>query len=328
MLLLDVCDSASILETMRMVKLIINAIIMITPIILIVSATMTFVKAVKDNNNNAALQTLIKKCIAAIVIFIVPNLVFFIVRETTANTESVLKCFSKATQENIDAAYVAEAKSYVINAKNLLNDGSYNLALTYVNDLGDSREKTPMLGELDTVKQEIEEVKRQRELMANSTGISKTGKYTKEQIIAMSEEQVRAMNNQEFIEFIASAAQIVYSEYGGALPSITIAQAILESGYGNHFETTSHNVYGLIGYPGDHPKVNKLRKFDNFYEATYYHTQYFYAYSNVYGNFLTNCANHNAIAAAGSLSAYAGGSQSYPNTIRTLINQYNLTQYD
>ena len=164
--------------------------------------------------------------------------------------------------------------------------------------------------------------------MESSTGISKSGKYTKAEIIAMSEEQVRAMNNQEFIEFIASAAQIVYSEYGGCLPSITIAQAILESGYGDHFETTSHNVYGLIGYPGDHPKVSKLRKFDNFYEATYYHTQYFYAYSNVYGNFLNNCAAKNALGAATSLSAYAGGSQSYPGTIQTLINQYNLTQYD
>ena len=185
-----------------------------------------------------------------------------------------------------------------------------------------------MLNELTKVKKEIEEVRKKEEEMRNSTGISKSGKYTKAEIIAMSEEQVKAMNNQEFIEFVASAAQIVYSEYGGVLPSITIAQAILETGYGDHFETTSHNLYGLIGYPGDHPKVKKTRKFENFYEATYYHTQYFFAYSSVYGNLLNNCKNKNALAAASSLSAYAGGSQSYPNTIKTLINQYNLTQYD
>ena len=328
MLILDVCDNSSILNIMLIVKIIINAITVIVPILLIVFSLITFVNATKTGNNTAAFQALIRKCVAAIIIFMVPHLILFVVRVTTADTQSVLKCFNQATRENIKAAQVKEANEYVINAKNLVNDGAYSMAYSVVNELDDSAEKTKMMAELDQVKKEIEEVKRQKEEMQNSTGISKTGKYTKEQIIAMSEEQVRAMNNQEFIEFIASAAQIVYSEYGGCLPSITIAQAILESGYGDHFETTSHNVYGLIGYPGDHPKVNKLRKFDNFYEATYYHSAYFQAYSNVYGNFLANCANHNAIGAATSLSAYAGGSKTYPNTIITLINQYNLTQYD
>ena len=145
----------------------------------------------------------------------------------------------------------------------------------------------------------------------------------------MSEQQVKDMTNQQFIEFMASAARIVYAEYGGVLPSITIAQAILESGYGNHFEATSHNVFGLIGYPGSKPKVNKLRKFDNFYEATYYHYAYFENYRNVYNNFLNMNANHQPQAAARQyLHAYAGGSQTYGPTIETLINQYNLTQYD
>ena len=328
MFLLDICDDSAILTNLRIVKIIINAIKVVVPLLLIVSATMTFVKATKDGSNSKAFNELIIKCVAAMAIFFIPTLVFMIDDETAGNSKTVMSCFNKATIEGIKAAKVEEAKLKVINAKNLVNEGAYTAAASLVNDLDDSSEKQSMLKDLDGVKSEIEEVKRKKAEMESSTGISKSGKYTKAEIIAMSEEQVRAMNNQEFIEFIASAAQIVYSEYGGCLPSITIAQAILESGYGDHFETTSHNVYGLIGYPGDHPKVSKLRKFDNFYEATYYHTQYFYAYSNVYGNFLNNCAAKNALGAATSLSAYAGGSQSYPGTIQTLINQYNLTQYD
>ena len=92
------------------------------------------------------------------------------------------------------------------------------------------------------------------------------------------------MSKAEFIKYIGAVAQDIYSQYGGVLPSITIAQAILESGYGNHFENTSNNVYGLMGYPGSKPKVHKLRKFDSFYEATYYHYKYFQTYTNVYGN--------------------------------------------
>ena len=328
MLLLDVCDDSAILINLRMVKIIINTIKTVVPLILIVSATYTFVKATKTGENKKAFSELIIKCVAAMAIFLVPTFVFMIANETAGNSNTVMSCFSKANTAGIKAAQIEEARLKVVNAKNLVNEGSYTAAYSMVSDLDDSSEKTKMLGELEGVKSEIEEVKRKKAEMESGTGISKSGKYTKAEIIAMSEEQVRAMNNQEFIEFIASAAQIVYSEYGGCLPSITIAQAILESGYGDHFETTSHNVYGLIGYPSDHQKVNKLRKFDNFYEATYYHTQYFNAYSNVYSNFLANCASKNALAAATSLSAYAGGSQSYPGTIQTLINQYNLTQYD
>lgn len=41
------------------------------------------------------------------------------------------------------------------------------------------------------------------------------------------------MSDSEFVEYIGSLAVLVYQEYGGVLPSITIAQACLESGYGN-----------------------------------------------------------------------------------------------
>ncbi len=157
---------------------------------------------------------------------------------------------------------------------------------------------------------------------------SLNGKYTKEQIQQMSEAQVKSMSKEEFFDFIGCAAQIVYNECGGVLPSITIAQASLESGYGKSFIDNTYNVYGLIGYPGNKPKIGSLRQFDNFYESTYYHTQYFFTYSSVYNNFLNNCKSNNPIAAAGSLSAYANGSQTYPGKIQSIINTYNLTRYD
>ena len=160
------------------------------------------------------------------------------------------------------------------------------------------------------------------------TGNKKYGKYTREDMMNMTEAQVRAMSKQEFIEFIGAIAQDIYAEYGGVLPSITIAQAILESGYGNSFENTSHNVYGLIGYPGSKPLVNRLRKFDNFYESTLYHYKYFQNYSKVYAKFLQDCKNKKAISACKYLSAYCAGSTTYGPTCEALIRQYNLTQYD
>ena len=327
-MVLDICDSSSVLDSLRIVRLIISFIKIVVPIILIISASLTLARAVRTSENKKAIQSVIRKAIAAVIIFLLPNFIFLIIDLTAGNSDSVIKCLSSATADNIEAARVEEAKLFVESAKASITVGAYNMAYSAVGELDDSSEKTQMLNDLKEVKREIEEVKKEQERMKGTTGVSKSGKYTKAQIIAMTEEQVRAMSNQEFIEFIASAAQIVYKEQGGVLPSITIAQAILESGYGNKFESTSHNVYGLIGYPGDHPKVNRLRKFDNFYEATYYHAAYFKAYSNVYGNFLAQCDAHNAIGATPYLKAYAGGSTSYGSTIATLINQYNLTQYD
>ena len=154
------------------------------------------------------------------------------------------------------------------------------------------------------------------------------GKWTEEELKSMTEQEVKNMSHSEFIEFTAALAQMVYQEEGGVLPSITIAQAILESGWGDKFESTSHNIYGLIGYPDNHGKVNRLKKFDSFYEATVYHAKYFKAYLNVYSAFLRDCANGDAYSAASYLGKYAGGSGTYGPSIQSLIRDYNLTQYD
>ena len=144
----------------------------------------------------------------------------------------------------------------------------------------------------------------------------------------MPEATVKAMSKSECIDFIGSAAQLVYKEYGGVLPSITIGQACLESGYCKHFENTSFNPYGLMGYPGSKPKVNKLRKFDNFYEATYYHYKYFESYPNVYTNFLIACKKKEVMNACRYLHAYAGRSTTYCPSVQSIIRTYDLGRYD
>ena len=158
-------------------------------------------------------------------------------------------------------------------------------------------------------------------------------KYTKEQIINMDEATVKSfrdtMSREDFIEFIGAAAVLNYKERGGGvLPSVTIAQACLESGYGHSFEATSHNVYGLIGYPGSKPKVNRLRQFDNFYEATDYHASYFEHYPKYYADMLKACDAGDAMTACTYLHAYAGGSQSYGPNCQWIIKNFNLERFD
>ena len=331
-MILSICDDPDILSVFRIVKIIITIIKIVIPIILIVSSMTYFIKSINKAEYTDALNKLIKRSIAAIIIFFVPTFVSLTIKIMDSKND-YNSCIENSTKEGIKAAYVARAKELVLHSKNTLNSGLYTAAMVEVDKLDDSPEKKQMVSDLEKVNNEIIEAREEAKRKRNSGGggnshISVDGKYTKAEIINMSESQVRAMSNEQFIEFIGSAARIVYSEYGGVLPSITIAQAILESGYGDKFESNTFNVYGLHGYPSNKPLAGFLRQFDNFYEATYYHYAYFEAYSNVYGNFLNCCANHDAMGAASYLRAYAGGSSTYSSKIQTLINQYNLTQYD
>ena len=359
-MILSLCDDPDVLSVFRMVRIIINIIKIVVPIILIVSGMITFVRAVNNGDNGKALNSLKNKAIAAILIFLIPTIVITIVDATEFDKENLITCFKLGTDEGVNAAANIRAEEYVITAKTTLNTGYYTMAKTYVNNLEDTSAKNSYLAELEKVKADLDEAQKERErrkkeaekkgaIGGSVTGdgsiwspskyteggtagggvnINPTGDYSKSEIMDMDEQTVRNMSNEEFIKFIAAAARFVYAEEGGVLPSITIAQACLESGYGDHFEATSHNVYGLIGYPGNKPKVNRLRKFDNFYEATYYHATYFPAHPKFYTEFLNYCKDHDVGSATPYLKAYAGGSTTYGPTVQQLINQYNLTQYD
>ena len=355
-MMLNVCADPEVLSALRIVRIVITIIKIVVPIILIVTGMLDFAHATMEGDNSKVMGVFVKRIIAALLVFFIPTFVNIIADATSYDSENFLSCIKNATEEGVKSAKLKRAESYVLSAKNTLQTGYYTLAKTYVASLEDSSTKTSLNNQLAKVKSDLDEAQKEREKRkkeaeakgpigggsssggssggswtgagAGPVNIKTDGKYTKSEIMDMSEEQVKSMTKQQFIEFIGAAARYVYAEYGGVLPSITIAQACLESGYGKHFETTSHNVYGLIGYPGSKPKVNKLRKFENFYEATYYHYAYFQNYSNVYGSFLNNCAAHQPLAAADSLHAYAGGSQTYAPSIKSIINTNNLTQYD
>ncbi len=329
-MILSICDDPDVLSVMRIIIIVINIVKIIVPIILIITGMISFTKAVVDSDYQKPLKQLVTKVVAAILVFFIPTFVSIVVN--IFDTKDIYySCIENATKEKIEEGYVNRAKLYVLNAKNSLSISYYQYAVGKVNKLKNSSAKEELTNELNSVYEEIQAAMKEREekkKQGTSGKINPDGEYSKVDVIDMDEQRVRDMTNEEFIEFMASNARLVYAEYGGVLPSITIAQAILESGWGNSFESTSHNLFGLIGYPGEKPKVNKLRKFDNFYEATYYHYAYFQNYSNVYGNFLNLCASGDAIGASQYLYAYAGGSQTYAPKIISLINQYNLTQYD
>lgn len=146
--------------------------------------------------------------------------------------------------------------------------------------------------------------------------------------------------DQNFIESVAPGAINGWKQYG-VLPSITAAQAILESGWGqSSLASQYHNLFGIKGsYNGQSVNMNTSEYYGGRYVST---VDGFRAYPNNsasvedHGNFLySNSRYHNLLGDTNYVSVanklHADGYATAPNYASALINlvrTYNLTQLD
>ena len=142
---------------------------------------------------------------------------------------------------------------------------------------------------------------------------------------------------QQFINSILSGAKQGYQKYG-IFASVTIAQAIEESGWGgSYLAHTDYNLFG-IKYPGNHDPSLIISQGSWATDDGGYYTHYnswsdsildhgyFLAHNSIYRNALTAktpAEQIQAIARAG----YATEANYY-DVVMDKINTYNLTQYD
>ena len=165
-MILGVCDSAEVLKTMRIVKIVINFIRIIVPIILIVTSMMTFTKAITNSDNKKALNIFIKKIVAALAIFLIHTLVGIILKLVDQN-KIYYSCFENATKEGIDNAYVEIASKYLSTAKETLNEYDYKNGIRIINDIQDSAKKKQIYDSAASIKEYIDINKAIGELEVN-----------------------------------------------------------------------------------------------------------------------------------------------------------------
>ena len=107
-MILNICDNPSILEILRIIRIVIQFIKVIVPIILIFSLLFSFAKAVYSDDNDLLAKTsktAIPKIVSAILVFFIPTFVNLIVN-LTSNNNSYINCLKNATNEKIDIAYL------------------------------------------------------------------------------------------------------------------------------------------------------------------------------------------------------------------------------
>lgn len=147
-------------------------------------------------------------------------------------------------------------------------------------------------------------------------------------------------HSQAFIQSVASGALQGWHDYG-VLPSVTTAQAILESGWGRStLSTRAHNLFGIKGsyngqyvtmptrevYSGRSYYVNaNFRDYPNNSESVRDHGNFLYSNSR-YRNLLGD-TNYVSVARKLQLDGYATD-PSYANSLIRLVQIYNLNQLD
>ena len=151
----------------------------------------------------------------------------------------------------------------------------------------------------------------------------------------------------EFIETISDGAISNYNKYG-ILPSITMVQAILESGWGNSELAVTHN--NLFGIKADSrwngaiatiatsenyndSTIANFRKYDNINESIEDHGKFLYENSRYAEYGLFNGNDYKSQAQALEDAGYStvkneNGEPIYADKLISLIEKYNLMQYD
>ena len=150
-----------------------------------------------------------------------------------------------------------------------------------------------------------------------------------------------------FLQKISEGAKSNYNKYG-ILPSITMAQAILESGWGNsELAVTHNNLFGIkadLRWNGavativtnenyNDSTVANFRKYDSINESIEDHGKFLYENSRYAEYGLFDGKDYKAQAQALEDAGYStvkneNGEPIYADKLISLIEKYNLMQYD
>ena len=111
--ILDICDSASVVKVIYYIKILITFITIAVPILLILTCMITALKAVIYGESDLVSKTLstwMKKCLAAIIIFFIPTIVFTII-DVVDGDANVKGCYESSTLSKADSLESTESSS-------------------------------------------------------------------------------------------------------------------------------------------------------------------------------------------------------------------------
>ncbi len=154
-MILSLCSDANVLKILRYIKIVINIIFLIVPILLLVTASISYLKAISNADKDGIAKTnkaMISKCIAAVIIFFIPLITKMIVKLASTDENDYISCIENATPEGISNAYVKNANDTVKKVKTSYDINDYNKAKDTIGNIDDELEKRALAKELEDAK--------------------------------------------------------------------------------------------------------------------------------------------------------------------------------
>lgn len=181
-MILSLCTDANILKILRYIKIIINIIFVIVPILLLVTASISYLKAISNADKDGIAKTnkaMISKCIAAVIIFFIPLITKMIVKLASTDENDYISCIENATPEGISNAYIKNANDTVKKVKTSYDINDYNKAKDTIRNIDDELEKRALTKELEDAKVIID-LKQNINDLKNNYSEEKYNKYLNE----------------------------------------------------------------------------------------------------------------------------------------------------
>ena len=154
-MILSLCSDANVLKILRYIKIVINIIFLIVPILLLITASISYLKAISNADKDGIAKTnkaMISKCIAAVIIFFIPLITKMIVKLASTDENDYISCIENATPEGISNAYVKNANDTVKKVKTSYDINDYNKAKDTIGNIDDELEKRALAKELEDAK--------------------------------------------------------------------------------------------------------------------------------------------------------------------------------
>ena len=181
-MILSLCSDANVLKILRYIKIVINIIFLIVPILLLVTASISYLKAISNADKDGIAKTnkaMISKCIAAVIIFFIPLITKMIVKLASTDENDYISCIENATPEGISNAYVINANDTIKKVKTSYDINDYNKAKDTIGNIDDELEKRALAKELEDTKVIIDLKQNINDLKANYSE-EKYNKYLNE----------------------------------------------------------------------------------------------------------------------------------------------------
>ena len=181
-MILSLCTDANILKILRYIKIVINIIFVIVPILLLVTASISYLKAISNTDKDGIAKTnkaMISKCIAAVIIFFIPLITKMIVKLASTDENDYISCIENATPEGISNAYIKNANDTVKKVKTSYDINDYNKAKDTIRNIDDELEERALTKELEDAKIIID-LKQNINDLKNNYSEEKYNKYLNE----------------------------------------------------------------------------------------------------------------------------------------------------